>query len=174
LREQRHRKELEFQAALRALLIEMLRAAELALSGSGTVPSWGDPAAKTAQERNATAQAYEGKIPFTSAKYFRDRVWLKYEDAFIENLDSAVIYTVDTAYSGAHQVFDMVGSPLPSGSTLLSPQLPYNLWRVALDFSKAIQLILSELKDIQERERLRPRIEKLNLTLESQGKVVHA
>jgi hypothetical protein len=111
LREQRQRKELEFQAALRALLIEMLRTAELALAGSGAVPSWGDPAGKTEKEREAAAQAYEGKIPFSSAKYFRDRAWLKYEDTFIENLDSATIYTVDTAYGDARRIFDWVGSP---------------------------------------------------------------
>jgi hypothetical protein len=37
LQEQQRRRELEFQAALRALLIETLRGAELALSGSGAI-----------------------------------------------------------------------------------------------------------------------------------------
>jgi hypothetical protein len=151
----------------------MLRTAELALSGSGTVASWGDPSRKTAEEREATARAYEGKIPFNSAKYFRDRVWVKYEDAFIENLDSATIYAVDTAYSGARQIFDEMGSPLPPGATRFAPQLPYLLWRVASDFSKAIPPILDRLTGAEERKRLQPRIEKVNSMLESQGKVVN-
>jgi hypothetical protein len=52
----------------------MLRTAELALSGSGVVPSWGDPSRKTPDEREATARANEGKIPFPALKYFRDRL----------------------------------------------------------------------------------------------------
>ena len=73
LKERRRRRELEFQAALRALLIEMLRAAELALSGSSSVPRWGDPAQKTEEQLEKTAQAYEGKVPLPLGKYFRDR-----------------------------------------------------------------------------------------------------
>jgi hypothetical protein len=173
LREQRRRRELEFQAALRALLIEMLRTAELALSGSGPVASWGDPAGKTEEQLDATARAYEGKIPFTSAKYFRDRAWLKCEDTFIENLDSATIYAVDTAYSGARQTFDFVGTPLPQRATRLHPGLPYTLWRVASDFSKTIPLILERLTDADERKQLEPRIERMKANLESQSKVVN-
>jgi membrane protein YqaA with SNARE-associated domain len=64
LREQQRRGELEFQAALRALLIEMFRGAELALSGSGTVLTWGSPSGKTSAELDLTAQAYEGRYRF--------------------------------------------------------------------------------------------------------------
>jgi hypothetical protein len=120
LREQRRKREREIQAAFRALVIEMLRTAELALNGSSVVRTWGDPATKTEEQLEATARAYEGKIPFTSAKYFRDRIWLKYEDIFLENLDSATIYTVDTAYNGARLTFDTMGLPVPEGATRLN------------------------------------------------------
>jgi Domain of unknown function (DUF4062) len=43
LRERRAARELEFQAALRGLLSEMLETMQLALSGSGTVANWRDP-----------------------------------------------------------------------------------------------------------------------------------
>jgi hypothetical protein len=77
---------LEFQAALRALVIEMLRGAELALRGSGTVLTWGDPSGKTSADLDLVAEAHEGKIPYASAKYFRDRIWQKYEDVLVEKL----------------------------------------------------------------------------------------
>lgn len=173
LREQQRRRQLEFQAALRALLIEMLRGAELALSGSGAVLSWTDPSGKNRDELEAVAKAYEGKIPFPSAKYFRDRVWWKYEDALGENLDSATIYSVDTAYSSARQTFDFVGAPLPQGATRLHPSLRCNLWRVASDFSKVIPSILERLTDAEERKRLEPRIQNMMSMLESQGKIVN-
>jgi hypothetical protein len=172
LREQRRRRELEFQAALRALLIEMLRGAELALSGSGTVLSWGDPSGKTPAELELAAQAHEGKIPFSSAKYFRDRAWSKYEDVLVENLDSPSINTIDSAYSSARQVFDFVGAPLPQGATKMKLDLPYNLWRAASDFAGAISPVLERLTDTGERKQLELRIQKMTSMLESQGKVV--
>jgi hypothetical protein len=154
LREQRRRRELEFQAALRALLIEMVRAAELALSGSGTVLTWGSAAGKTREELEQTAQAFEGKTPFRSAKYFRDRAWLKYEDVLVENLDSASVYAIDRAYSGARQVFDFVGEPLPQAATRLQWDLRYDLWRAASDFAEVIGPTLQRLRDVEERKRL--------------------
>lgn len=154
LQEQQRRRELEFQAALRALLIEMLRGAELALSGSGTVIT------------------HEEKIPFHSAKYFRDRVWQKYEDVLVENLDSATIYTVDSAYTSARQIFDFVGAPLPQGATKVKLDLPFDLWGVASDFSRAIPPILERLTDAGERKQLELRIRKMTSMLESQGKAV--
>jgi len=173
LREQRRQKQLATQAALRALAIEMFRDAELALSGSATVLSWGDPSSKTEEELKAVAQAYEGKIPFALAKYFRDRTWSKYEDIFVENLDSATLYTVDAAYSSARQIFDYAGAPLPQGATQLQPSLRYSLWRVASDLAKAIPSILDRLTDADERKQFAPRLQKLTSALESQSKVVN-
>jgi len=172
LREQQRRRELGFQAALRALLIEMLRGADLALSGSGTVLTWGNPSGKTSTELDLVAQTFEGKIPFSSAKYFRDRVWLKYEDVLVENLASATIYAIDGAYSSARRVFDIVGAPLAQGATRLSPQLPYLLWRVAWDFSATIPSLLERLTDTKERKQLELRLQKMTSMLESQRKVV--
>jgi len=173
LRGSRAARQLELQAALRGLPSEMLETMQLALNGSGTVANWGDPSRKTAEQREATAQAYEGHIPFSAAKYFQDRMREKYEGVLLENLDSDTIYSINSAYSSARQVFDLVGALLPQGATLLAPQLPYLLWRVAADFSKAIPLILDQLKDIEERKRLEPWIQKLNSMLESQGMVVN-
>jgi hypothetical protein len=174
LREQQRHRKLEFQAALRALLIEMLRGAELALSGSGTVLSWGDPSGKTHAELEFAAQAHEGQIPFYSAKYFRDRAWLKYEDVLVENLDSLTINTIDSAYSSARQVFDFVGAPLPQGATRMHSGLPYLLWRAAWDFSQAIAPTLERLTDAEEREQLSDTFQKMTSRLESQRKVVGA
>jgi hypothetical protein len=70
VREQKRRRQLEFQAALLALLIEMLMGAELALSGSGMVTTWPDPYGQTSTELERIAEALESKIPFSSAKYF--------------------------------------------------------------------------------------------------------
>ncbi len=123
LREQHPRRQLQFQAALRALLVEVLGAVELALSGSGTVLSWPSPSGKSPAELKIIAQTYEGKIPFSSAKYFRDRVWSKFEDVLLENLDSATISALDSAYRSARQVFDFVGAPLPQG-VACSPTYP--------------------------------------------------
>jgi hypothetical protein len=105
LRQQQGRTELEFQTALRVLLIEILRGAELALSGSGTIMTSGNASCKALDELEAGAEAYEGKIPFPCANYFRDWVWSKYDDVLIEHLDTATIYIVDTAYSSARRVF---------------------------------------------------------------------
>jgi hypothetical protein len=173
LQEQQRRRELEFQAALRALLIEMLRGAELALSGSGAILTWADPSGKTPDELEVVAQTFEGKILFSSAKYFRDRVWSKYEDVLVENLDSATIYTVDSAYSSARQTFDFVGAPLPKGATRLNLGLRFTLWQVASEFSKAIPQILERLTEADERKRLEPRIQKMTAMLDSQSKLVN-
>ena len=70
LREQRRRRELEFQAALRALLIEMLRGAELALSGSGTVFTWGDPSGKTPAEFRSRGASLRGQTTIFFGKIF--------------------------------------------------------------------------------------------------------
>jgi hypothetical protein len=172
-REQRRRRQSEFQAALRALLIEVLRGAELALTGSGTVITWADPSSKNARELDDVAQMYEGKVvPFHHARYFRDRVWSKYEDVLVENLNSATIYTVDSAYASARQTFDFVGAPLPQGATKINLNLPFMLWRVASGFSTAIPLILERLIDPVERKQLEPRIQKMTRMLESQHKLL--
>jgi hypothetical protein len=173
LRERRRRGVLQFQAALRALLAEILGAAELALSGSGTVFSWPNPSGKSPAELKIIAQEYEGKIPFSSAKYFRDRVWSKYEDVLLENLDAATISALDGAYGSARQVFDLVGAPISQGATYLHPSFPYILWRVASDFSKAIPLLVERLADIEERKQLEPRIRRMTSMVDSQSKVVN-
>jgi hypothetical protein len=90
----------------------------------------------------------------------------------VENLDSGAIYAIDGAYNAARQVFDFVGAPLPQGATRLSPQLRYNLWRVASDFSQAIVPILERLTDAKERKLLELRIQKMTSSLESQRKIV--
>lgn len=172
LREQQRRRELEFQAALRALLIEMLRGAELALSGSGTVITWADPSGKPPGELDLIARAHEGKIPFSSAKYFRDRIWQKYEDVLVENLGCATIYAIDSAYNSARQAFDFVGAPLPQGATRMNVDLRYFLWRAAADFSEAIPPTLERMTDAEERKQLEVRIQKMTSMLESQRKVV--
>jgi hypothetical protein len=120
------------------------------------------------------AQAYEGKIPFSSAKYFRDRVWSKYEDVLVEKLDSSTIYTIDTAYSAARQVYDFVGAPLPQGATRLQSGLPYLLWRAAWDFSQAIAPTLERLTDAEERKQLNDAFQKMTSRLELQRKIVGA
>ena len=149
------------------------RGAELALSGSGAILTWADPSGKTPDELEVVAQTFEGKILFSSAKYFRDRVWSKYEDVLVENLDSATIYTVDSAYSSARQTFDFVGAPLPKGATRLNLGLRFTLWQVASEFSKAIPQILERLTEADERKRLEPRIQKMTAMLDSQSKLVN-
>ena len=47
------------------------------------------------------------------------------------------IYTIDSAYGSARQVFDFVGAPLPQGATRMQSGMPYLLWRAAWDFSQA-------------------------------------
>lgn len=173
VRGQQRRRELPLQAALRALLIEILGSVELALNGSHAVISWSDPSGKMPADLEVIAQAFEGKIPFPAAKYFRDRVWSQYEEVFLENLDSATIYAVDSAYRSARQVFDFVGAPLPQGATTWNISLRYLLWRCASDFSKVIPLILERLTNADERKGLEPRIQKMTSMLDSQSKVVN-
>jgi hypothetical protein len=132
----------------------------------------GSAAGKTREELEQTAQAFEGKTPFPSAKYFRDRAWLKYEDVLVENLDSESVYAIDRAYSGARQVFDFVGEPLPQGATRLQWDLRYDLWRAASDFAEVIGPTLQRLRDVEERKRLSETFAKVTSRLESQRQVV--
>jgi hypothetical protein len=141
------------------------------LSGSGTVITWADPSGKTPGELDLIAKAHEGKIPFSSAKYFRDRIWQKYEDVLVENLGSATIYTIDCAYNSARQAFDFVDAPLPQGATRIKPTVFFVEGGVGLLRGHSARL-LERLTDAEERKQLELRIQKMTSMLESQRKVV--
>jgi hypothetical protein len=162
----------DFQAAVRAVVIEMLRAAELALNGSSTILSWSDPSNKSPSEREETARAFEGKALFPLARYFSDRFWKKYEDVLFANLDSATINAIDSAYDSGRQMFDYLREPLREGATNLNVDVRALLCGVASQFSEAMKELVKRIGDANERKQLEFRMETMRSRLASQRELI--
>jgi hypothetical protein len=135
------------QAAVRGVIVEMLKGVRLAWIGSATVLS------------------IANRIPFDSACYFEDASWTRNSEVLGQILDIEVLDTTAIAYDSARRVFDFAGRAYPE--TTVNFQLPSMLTGVACELLEAASLVVERIADPGERQRFKEKIAKSVRTLSS-------
>jgi hypothetical protein len=139
------------ESAVRGVIVELLKNARLAMTGSATVSSGAN------------------QIPYTSATYFDESSWMKNSQRLGQILDLEVLDKVTSAYDSARRVFDFVGKPYPA--TKVKFQLHTLLASLARELVEAAALLADQITDQGERQRTAETIEKLRARVRSQSEV---